>query len=130
MASRPIELPGVSGAGWLRTFTGPVKARSVKQVREREGSRHRKKWHQTQSRGAGNDHHRTTVLKSNSRKVDYEEIKPRPKERKAQRSSNLTREQMRNRRVELTPCYAGMRALYWEVKSCLEAVRGVVLRRR
>lgn len=23
MASRPIELPGVSGAGWLRTLTGP-----------------------------------------------------------------------------------------------------------
>lgn len=25
MASRPIELPGVSGVGWQRTLTGPVK---------------------------------------------------------------------------------------------------------
>lgn len=24
MASRPIELPDASGAGWLRTLTGPV----------------------------------------------------------------------------------------------------------
>lgn len=23
MASRPIELPGASGGGWLRMFTGP-----------------------------------------------------------------------------------------------------------
>lgn len=37
MASRPIELPGVSGAGWQRTLTGPVKGRSAQQVRGRKG---------------------------------------------------------------------------------------------
>lgn len=29
MASRPMELPGASGAGWLRTLTGPVRRMSV-----------------------------------------------------------------------------------------------------
>lgn len=37
MASRPIELPGVSGAGWQRTLTGPVKGRSVQQVKREKG---------------------------------------------------------------------------------------------
>lgn len=29
MASRPIELPGASGAGWLRTLTVPVTGRAA-----------------------------------------------------------------------------------------------------
>lgn len=43
MASKPIELPGVSGAGWLRTFTGPVKGRSVKQIIGRKGQNYRER---------------------------------------------------------------------------------------
>lgn len=43
MASRPIELPGASGGGWLRTLTGPGGERGETQSQrcgeeERDGS--------------------------------------------------------------------------------------------
>lgn len=39
------------------------------------GNRNRKKQDETQGWGVGNDNHRTTVLNSSRRKVNYEESK-------------------------------------------------------